>query len=151
MRNLFIILGLIILFGSPAQVDPQTTFPAKKVSKDTENNKLMKIADGNQTQISSILKKVQTQQKVKPKVVYIKVYSKPSAMAKKKYIPIDDKEFIITDSSSAKVIISKNAISVKDNPPKDVADKSSTKVVVDSIAKIKESFFHRLFKKIKNI
>jgi hypothetical protein len=145
MRNLSVILFLIILCGSPAQMSPQTTFPAaKKESKDPENNKLMKIADGNQTQISGMLKNAKSQQKVKPKVVYIKVYSKPTSMAKKKYIPIDDKEFIVVDSSSAVVTQKKSAISITDKPTKAV------KVVADSV-KIKRSFFYRLFKKIKNI
>jgi|ERR1035437_7352798 hypothetical protein len=142
MRNLSVILFLIILC-SPAQINPQTQFPAaKKESKDTENNKLMKIADGNQAQISGMLKKAKSQQNVKPKVVYIKVYSKPFGMAKKKYIPIDNKEFIISDSSSAVVTQKKSAISITDKPP--------IKIVPDSV-KTKKSFFGRLFQKIKNI
>ena len=138
MRNLFIILGLIILFGSPAQVDPQTTFPAKKVSKDTENNKLMKIADGNQKQISGMLKKAQSQQNVKPKVVYIKVFSKPSSTSKKKYIAIDN--YVITDSSS---------IVIPNYAKGDTVSHIHYKVA-DSV-KTKKSFFGRLFQKIKNI
>ena len=142
MRNLSVILFLIILCGSPAQMSPQTTFPAaKKESKDPENNKLMKIADGNQTQISGMLKNAKSQQKVKPKVVYIKVYSKPTSMAKKKYIPIENKEFIITDSSSIVIPVYEKGDTVSHIHYK----------VADSVTKIKRSFFGRLFQKIKNI
>lgn len=142
MRNLFVILCLIILCGSPAQINPQTQFPAaKKESKDPENNKLMKTVDGNQKQISDMLKKAQTQQNVKPKVVYIKVYSKPTSMAKKKYIAIDNGFIVDTISENAN---NKSRI-------KTVTDSLLTKVITDSTVKTKKSFFGRLFQKIKNI
>ncbi len=147
LRNLFVILGLVILCGSPTQMSPQTTTlsGAKKDTKDTENKniELRKTSKVNEVQISSMIKQAQA---LKTKVVYIKVYSKPNGMAKKKYIPINNSDLTIIDSSSAVVTISKNKISVADKQP------TTADIIIDStVTKTKKSFFYRLFKKIKNI
>jgi|ERR1035437_3657963 hypothetical protein len=138
MRNLFVILWVILLCGPYTQVDPQTTFPpaAKKSSKDTENNRLIKTVDVNQKQISDMLKKAQN---VKSKVVYIKVYSKPTSIAKKKYIVIDN-GFIVDTSS----IVTPNYII------EDTISQLHHKTISYPII-TKKSFFQILFQKIKNI